>query len=97
MDEVAPEQTSAEPDVRPEVIALDTLLPIEVRGLPKFDKGFRLSVREAKLLQDPPWVRTLGKLNLEVATDGWRFPAITEQGSAAEPPPEKLVPPKIAV
>jgi SNF2 family DNA or RNA helicase len=96
MDEAASRQPGAEQDVRPEVIALDTLLPIEVRGLPKFDKGFRLSVREARLLQDPPWVRTLGKLNLEVTTDGWRFPAIAEQGAPPEPLLEKLARPRIA-
>lgn len=87
-------ETASEPDYRPEVITLETGLPIEIRSLPKFDKGFRLSVREARLLQDPPWVRSLGKLNLEISTDGWRFPAVQD---AAPPPPVKAAAPKVAV
>ena len=90
LDEL-PLETADEPDCRPDVTRLETGLPIEVRSLAKFDKGFRLSVREARLLQDPPWIRSLGKLNLEVTTDGWRFPAI--QDSA--PPAEKLAQPKL--
>jgi SNF2 family DNA or RNA helicase len=31
-------------------------------------------VRGARLLTDLPWIRGLGKLGLEVATEGWRFP-----------------------
>src|SRR6266481_2091128 len=80
------EETGEEPDCRPEVMTLETGLPLEIRSLPKFDKGFRLSVREARLLQDPPWVRSLGKLNLEVATDGWRFPEVRD---SAPPPAER--------
>src|SRR5262245_22930938 len=43
------------------------------------------AVREARLLGEPPWVRSLGKLNLEVSTVGWRFPVppaeLPESGS----------------
>ena len=88
------EVQGVEPDCRPVVIALDTAMPLEVRGLPKFDKGFKISVREARLLQDPPWVRSLGKLNLEISTEGWRFPAIHDQAAppamAAGPKPAAL-------
>jgi SNF2 family DNA or RNA helicase len=87
------EATSA-PDCLPDVTEIDIGLSLEIRGVPKFDKGFRLSVREAKLLQDPPWVRSLGKLNLEVSTDGWRFPAVQD---SAPPQPGKPAAPKVAV
>src|SRR3954453_3190700 len=90
------EDASREPDCRPEVIQVDMGLTLGTRSLPKFDKGLRLSVREAKLLHDPPWVRSLGKLNLEVGTDGWRFPAVQD----AAPPPlptVKAAAPKVAV
>ena len=56
----------------------------EVRAAPRGGVQLPLSVREARLLQDPPWVRSLGKLALEVHTDGWRFP---------QPPAEAAVPP----
>ena len=94
MDDAVVAKSTDEPDLRPEVVNLDAALTCEVRGLPKFDRGFRLSVREAKLLQDPPWVRSLGKLNLEVTTDGWRFPTIQEQ---APPLLEKAPAPKLAL
>ncbi len=95
MDDASAAKVVEEPDLRPEVIDLDAALSCEARGLPKFDKGFRLSVREAKLLQDPPWIRSLGKLSMEVQTDGWRFPAIQDQ--APVPLQEKTPAPKLAV
>jgi SNF2 family DNA or RNA helicase len=53
-----------------------------------------MSVREARLLNDSPWVRSLGKLTLEVTTEGWRFPtppdieprAARPTGAEPEPP-----------
>jgi SNF2 family DNA or RNA helicase len=44
-------------------------------------------VREARLLTDAPWVRSLGRLELSVSTEGWKFPA---------PPPEYAPPPRVA-
>jgi SNF2 family DNA or RNA helicase len=41
-----------------------------------------VQTREARLLTDPPWVRPLGKLALEVTTEGWRFPAPADQPPA---------------
>jgi SNF2 family DNA or RNA helicase len=40
-------------------------------------------VRETRLLTDAPWVRSLGRLELTVSTEGWKFPA----------PPVDYVPP----
>ncbi|HEV3204338.1 MAG TPA: DEAD/DEAH box helicase [Gemmataceae bacterium] len=34
-----------------------------------------MTVREARLLNDAPWVRTMGIFGQEVSTAGWRFPA----------------------
>lgn len=31
--------------------------------------------REIRRLNDSPWTRTLGKLAMEVSTQGWTFPA----------------------
>lgn len=33
------------------------------------------NVREARLLTDAPWVRSLGRLELTISTEGWKFPA----------------------
>jgi SNF2 family DNA or RNA helicase len=53
-------------------------LPVEVRSLPRFDRPLTVTVREARLLSDAPWVRGLGKLTLEISTEGWRFPSPPE-------------------
>jgi SNF2 family DNA or RNA helicase len=59
----------------PEIQTIDLAFPLEVKGLPRFDRPLPISLREARLLREPPWIRSLGKLSLEVRTEGWRFPA----------------------
>ncbi len=77
----------------PEVIEL--LAAPDVRTHPLFERVLQTTVREARLLNDAPWVRSLGKLPLEVTTEGWRFPAppdeVANQGPRLyqpEPPPK---------
>src|ERR1700719_331393 len=90
--------------------AIELLSAPEVRAHPLFERPLQTSVREARLLDDAPWVRSLGKLQLDVTTQGWRFPAPPDdarQGSPAlrlhrpqpdaaqaRPRPEKTVRPK---
>jgi SNF2 family DNA or RNA helicase len=38
------------------------------------EQTVRIGVREARLLTEPPWVRSLGRLSMDVSTQGWRFP-----------------------
>ncbi len=54
---------------------VDLTLAIDTNSLAKFDRQLSLSVREARLLNDSPWTRTLGKLAMEINTEGWKFPA----------------------
>jgi SNF2 family DNA or RNA helicase len=68
----------------PEVQTIDLTLPVGVQVLPRFERPLSVGVREAKLLSTPPWVRSLGKLTLEVSTEGWKFP----------PPVLETLPPK---
>jgi SNF2 family DNA or RNA helicase len=70
------------PDTAPEglpelagALSLDIGLQVEALALPRFDRPLQASVRDARLLTAPPWVRSLGKLGFEVSTVGWRFPA----------------------
>ena len=58
----------------PEVVDIDLALPAEARTLPRFE-ALAVHVREAKLLTERPWARGLGKLTMEVTTEGWKFPA----------------------
>jgi SNF2 family DNA or RNA helicase len=73
------------PDDAPQILPLDVALTTEARILPRFEQPVPIAVRAARLLNDPPWIRSLGKLALEVTTEGWRFPA---------PPSEAVVPTK---
>jgi SNF2 family DNA or RNA helicase len=59
----------------PEVQVIDLTLPIEVKPHARFERPLSAGVKEARLLNEPPWVRSLGKLTMEVSTEGWRFPA----------------------
>jgi SNF2 family DNA or RNA helicase len=53
---------------------IDLSLPVDAGPHPRFERPLQAGVREARLLTAPPWVRSLGKLALEVITEGWRFP-----------------------
>jgi SNF2 family DNA or RNA helicase len=46
---------------------------------PRFDPSLIAPTREPRLLNQLPWVRSFGKLEMTVQTEGWKFPA---------PPPE---------
>jgi SNF2 family DNA or RNA helicase len=77
-----------EPLPEPEVLTFDLEVPIDVRVLPAFERRLPVAARETRLLASPPWVRSLGKLTLEVTTQGWRFPAPPEPpGQREEPGP----------
>ena len=67
-------------DIGPDVRPLDLTVALSVSGLPRFEAPLLPTVREARLLCDPPWVRGVGPLELRVQTDGWKFPA---------PPPDR--------
>lgn len=43
-------------------------------------------IREARLLTDTPWVRSLGRLELTISTEGWKFPAPPTEFSRPRPP-----------
>jgi SNF2 family DNA or RNA helicase len=75
-------------DVEPLIASVDVQLPVEARTLPRFDRPLPVNSREARLLVDSPWVRSLGKLTLEVTTEGWRFP------TPADAPPAQSIKPR---
>jgi SNF2 family DNA or RNA helicase len=64
---------------------IDLSLPLEVRTLPRFERPLEVGVRQATLLTSAPWVRSLGKIGLEVTTQGWRFPTPPDQATVAKP------------
>jgi SNF2 family DNA or RNA helicase len=75
------------------VDAFDLTLPVEARPHPRFDRPLTVGVRSAALLGSPPWVRSLGRLPLEVTTQGWRFPAPVDLRPPAPGQPPARLPP----
>jgi SNF2 family DNA or RNA helicase len=68
-------------------------LAVEVHTHPRFERPLEVNVRQATLLNNPPWVRSLGKIALDVTTQGWRFPTPPDQTVTRSPlsvfaPPE---------
>jgi SNF2 family DNA or RNA helicase len=59
----------------PTIDTIPLLPPVESRSLPAFERPLQPTIREHGLLKATPWVRTLGKLSMEVNTQGWRFPS----------------------
>ncbi len=58
---------------------VDLSLSVEVHAHPRFERPLEVSVRQAALLNHPPWLRSLGKITLDVTTQGWRFPTPPDQ------------------
>jgi SNF2 family DNA or RNA helicase len=79
-------EATPQPDGKPPVFGCDLTLPVEGRSLPPFERPLHLTVKEARLLTDAPWVRSLGKLTLEVKTEGWRFPVPPSESPIAQEP-----------
>ena len=57
----------------------------EALAFPHFEAPLSAGVRETRMLTQSPWVRSLGRLEMTVQTEGWKFPA---------PPPELDRPPR---
>ena len=89
LPELAVESVDLLQSVPSEAVGLD--FAVEVRSHPRFEQPLQASVRSAPLLTNPPWVRSLGKLAMEVTTQGWRFPTPPDQ---AAPPAEVREPPR---
>jgi SNF2 family DNA or RNA helicase len=68
-----------DPVLLPHVDQIDLSLSVEVHALSRFERPLEVNVRQAVLLNHPPWVRSLGKLTLDVTTQGWRFPTPPDQ------------------
>ena len=74
--EERPENVPTQPNLpAPDVAVLPLTFPVGARTLTGFQRPIQVSVRAGALLTSPPWVRSLGKLTMEVSTQGWRFPS----------------------
>src|SRR5438876_8273707 len=58
----------------PNVEGLDLTLSLEIRAPVRLERAMQVGVRQARLLTELPWVRALGRLGMNVSTEGWRFP-----------------------
>jgi hypothetical protein len=56
------------------VKSIELLSPPTILDLKSSTRYLNTAAREVKLMMNPPWIRSLGKLSLEISTQGWRFP-----------------------
>jgi SNF2 family DNA or RNA helicase len=60
----------------------------DVHASEQFQKPLLSGIREAKLLKDAPWTRSVGPVEIRLQTEGWKFPApIIESAPKPEPTP----------
>ena len=71
-------------DYADQLQVIDPLGEMEALRCNRFEEGLSTGVREPRLLTNAPWVRSFGKLEMTVQTEGWKFPA---------PPPDFDKPP----
>jgi SNF2 family DNA or RNA helicase len=74
----------------PQVDGIDLRLHVEARRVPCFERPIQPAVRAAPLLNGAPWVRSLGKLGMDVTSQGWKFPAPPELAKVPEPRPNRV-------
>jgi SNF2 family DNA or RNA helicase len=84
--------SSDEPLPAIQIDQIDVSFSVEARSLPRFDRPLEVSVRQASLLNNAPWVRSLGKLNMDVTAQGWRFPTPPDQPVITKPRLAQLEP-----
>lgn len=58
-----------------EQVAVALELGCAIVSSPPFERPLTVSAREARLLSQTPWIRSLGNVALSIATEGWKFPA----------------------
>ncbi|MCI0700162.1 MAG: SNF2-related protein [Planctomycetia bacterium] len=76
-----------------ETTELDLGLTPNCQPETKLDRPLEAEVRETRLLTESPWVKTLGRLELYVTTEGWKFPAPPANYAS---PPRAITEPKAA-
>ena len=87
---------AATPDpapVAPGVVEVPLLPAVEARPHARFERPLQASARDARLLTQPPWVRPLGRVTMEVTTQGWRFPTPAEPVLPVTPRPPRAAEP----
>jgi SNF2 family DNA or RNA helicase len=60
-------------------------MTVDAAPHPLFERSLQANVREARLLTAAPWVRSLGKLSMEVKTEGWTFPTPPKESQTIKP------------
>src|SRR6266436_198644 len=70
----------------PQVDSIDLLSPPTTFELESSIHSLTTDSREVKVAMTPPWVRSLGKLGLEVSAQGWRFPVPIDPDVVPAPP-----------
>jgi len=59
----------------PTVLPFEMALSADVLRLPRFDSPLAPGIRGCRLLSDVPWIRSVGHLEMRIASEGWKFPS----------------------
>jgi SNF2 family DNA or RNA helicase len=77
----------------PPVHSIDLLSPPTIVDFESSIHSLSPEIRAVTVEMNPPWIRSLGKLSLEVTTQGWRFPTpIDPEVVARQPASQAQVP-----
>ncbi len=77
------------PVAAPDFISIEPCPAIEALRSTRFDAELRPNVRDARLLTQAPWARSIGSLEMRVATSGWKFPSPPDEPLPRPAPVER--------
>src|SRR5262249_29318524 len=70
----------------PAVLSTTLELPMRIESHGNLDRPIGVQIREAHLVRETPWVRSLGALTMKVSTQGWRFASPVDLHQSIERP-----------
>jgi SNF2 family DNA or RNA helicase len=79
----------------PNIEQVPLLTGADLLQVPALRRGLEVKVRPAHLLQERPLLRSLGKPDFEITTEGWKFPAPPAPPTSA-PQPKEIAKPVIS-
>jgi SNF2 family DNA or RNA helicase len=73
----------------PHIQPLDVSLSVDALRFARFEATITPVFREARLLTNSPWIRSVGPIEMRVTTEGWKFPSPPIEPMSRPPVVEK--------
>ncbi len=71
-----------------DIVEIEMAMSTDAVADTRFERALEPNVRETRLLTDSPWVRSVGRLEMSVVSEGWKFPSPPVE---LKPPPPRVV------